>query len=215
MSATTPNFGIPYPTTDDQIRLIPAQLKTMATKVDTTMYGAGPRSGTSLASIDTNNATIGQQAYVYESDETKKAHAGPYWYYGRQWVRPAQAAVIVTPTTNDDWSVQSWQWQTFGQPYIYIRATAKRDITVTESNHAWVIGTFTEAAYYPPYNSHLHLPAYTNEAHAANFGFQVGYDGLFVETFVTGFTFERNNVVLAMLTWPCPAIGAIRHYAIS
>ena len=74
MSATTPNFGIPYPTTDDQIRLIPDQLKSLATKVDTTMYGAGPRSGGDLASIDTNNATIGQQAYVYDSDETKKAH---------------------------------------------------------------------------------------------------------------------------------------------
>lgn len=213
MSATTPNFGIPYPTTDDQIRLIPAQLKTMATKVDTTMYGAGPRSGTGLASIDTNNATIGQQAYVYESDETKKAHAGPYWYYGSQWIRPAQAAVIFNLTTNDDWALESWQWQTFGQPYMYIRAKAKRDIAVTASNREWTIGTFTEDAYKPPTNAHF--PVYTNENHPANFGFQVSGSGLILETFVTGFTFKQNNVVFAMLTWPCPNIGGIRKWITS
>lgn len=213
MSATTPNFGIPYPTTDDQIRLIPDQLKALATKVDTTMYGAGPRSGTGLASIDTNNATIGQQAYVYESDETKKAHAGPYWYYGRKWIRPAQDAVIFNLTANDDWELESWQWQTFGQPYIYIRAKAKRDIVVTGSNHDWKIGTYTETEYAPP--SYLHFPAYTNENHAANFGFQVGDNGLLIETFVTGFTFQQNNVMFAMLTWPCPNIGDIRHYTTS
>ncbi len=213
MSATTPNFGIPYPTTDDQIRLIPAQLKALATKVDTTMYGAGPRSGTDLASIDTTYATIGQQAYVYESDETKKAHAGPYWYYGRKWIRPAQAAVIFNLITNDDWALESWQWQTFGQPYIYIRAKAKRDITVTASNREWKIGTFSENAYYPP--TYLHFPAYTNENHAANFGFQVGDNGLVIETFVTGFTIKQNSVVFAMLTWPCPNIGDIRKYTTS
>lgn len=213
MTATTPHFEIPYPTTDDQIRLIPDQLKTLATTVDTTMYGAGPRSGTDLASIDTNNATIGQQAYVYDSDETKKAHAGPYWYYGRQWARPAQAAVIFNLITNDDWSLESWQWQTFGQPYIYIHAKAKRDIVVTESNRNWKIGLFTENAYRPP--TFGHFPAYTNENHAANFGFQLGENGLLIETFVTGFTFKQNNVVFAMLTWPCPNIGDIRYYTIA
>lgn len=213
MSATTPNFGIPYPTTDDQIRLIPDQLKTLATTVDTTMYGAGPRSGGDLASIDTNNATIGQQAYVYDSDETKKAHAGPYWYYGSQWIRPAQAAVIFNLTTNDDWALESWQWQTFGQPYIYIRAKAKRDIAVTASNREWRIGAFTEDAYIPP--TFAHFPAYTNEEHAANFGFQVSNRGFILETFVTGFTFKQNNFVYAMLTWPCPNIGAIRKYTTS
>lgn len=213
MTATTPHFEIPYPTTDDQIRLIPAQLQALATKVDTTMYGAGPRSGTDLASIDTNNATIGQLAYVYDSDETKKAHAGPYWYYGSQWVRPAQAAVIFHLITNDDWSLESWQWQTFGQPYIYIRATAKRDIVVTGSNRDWKIGTFTENAYRPP--TFGHFPAYTSARNAANFGFQVGGNGLLIETFVTGFTFEKTNMVFAMLTWPCPNIGGIRHYVIA
>lgn len=213
MTATTPHFEIPYPTTDDQIRLIPAQLQALATTVDTTMYGAGPRSGTDLASIDTNNATIGQQAYVYDSDETKKAHAGPYWYYGSQWIRPAQAAVIFDLITNDDWLLESWQWQTFGQPYIYIRAKAKRDIVVTGSNHEWRIGLFTENAYKPP--TFGHFPAYTNENHAANFGFQVGENGLRIETFVTGFTFKQNAVVFAMLTWPCPNIGDMRHYVTS
>lgn len=213
MSATTPNFGIPYPTTDDQIRLIPDQLQALATTVDTTMYGAGPRSGSDLASIDTTNATIGQQAYVYDSDETKKAHAGPYWYYGSQWIRPAQAAVIFNLTTNDDWALESWQWQTFGQPYIYIRAKAKRDIAVTASNREWRIGTFTEDAYKPP--TYAHFPAYTNETHPANFGFQVSGSGLTLETFVTGFTFKQNNVVFAQLIWPCPNIGAIRKYTTS
>lgn len=213
MTATTPHFGIPYPTTDDQIRLIPGQLQALATKVDTTMYGAGPRSGGDLASIDTNNATIGQQAYVYESNETEKAHAGPYWYYGRQWVRPAQAAVIFNLTTNDDWAIETWQWQTFGQPYIYIRAKAKRDITVTASNRQWTIGTFTEDAYKPP--SYLHFPACTNEANAANIVFLVSANGLTLKTFVTGFTFKQNNIACAMLTWPCPNIGDIRQYVTS
>lgn len=213
MSATTPNFGIPYPTTDDQIRLIPAQLKTMATKVDTTMYGAGPRSGTSLASIDTNNATIGQQAYVYDSDETKKAHAGPYWYYGSQWVRPAQAAVIFNLTANDDWELESWQWHTFGQPYIYIRARAKRDINVTDSNREWKIGTFTEDVYKPPTN--VHIPAFASSSQPAYFGYMVSASGLFLETFVTGSTFKRPNAVVAQLTWPCANLGGIRHYVTS
>lgn len=213
MSATTPNFGIPYPTTDDQIRLIPAQLKALATKVDTTMYGAGPRSGTDLASIDTTYATIGQQAYVYESDETKKAHAGPYWYYGRKWIRPAQAAVIFNLTANDDWALESWQWQTFGQPYVYICARAKRDIVITGSNREWNLGTVTQNEYNPP--TFAHFPAYTNEAHAANFGFQVSNRGLILETFVTGFTFKTGNFVFAQLTWPCPNLGDIRKYTTS
>lgn len=213
MSATTPNFGIPYPTTDDQIRLIPAQLKTLATTVDTTMYGAGPRSGGDLASIDTNNATIGQQAYVYESDETKMAQAGPYWYYGRQWIRPAQAAVIFNLTTNDDWAIESWQWQTFGQPYIYIRARAKRDIVITASNREWDLGTFTQNEYKPP--TYAHFPAYTNEEHAANFGFQVSTRALTLETFVTDFTFKQNKIVFAMLTWPCANLGDVRKYVTS
>lgn len=208
MSATTPNFGIPYPTTDDQIRLIPDQLKALATKVDTTMYGAGPRSGGDLASIDTNNATIGQQAYVYESDETKKAQAGPYWYYGREWIRPAQAAVIFNLTTNNDWALESWQWQTFGQPYVYIRAKAKRDIVTAGSNREWNLGTVTQNEYIPP--TFAHFPAYTNEEHAANFGFQVSNRGFILETFVTGFTFKQNNFVYAMLTWPCASVGDVR-----
>lgn len=208
MSATTPNFGIPYPTTDDQIRLIPAQLQALATKVDTTMYGAGPRSGGDLASIDTNNATIGQQAWVYESNEEEMAHAGPYWYYGRQWVRPARPAVIFNLTTNDDWALESWQWQTFGQPYVYIRAKAKRDIVITASNREWILGTVTQNEYTPP--TYAHFPAYTNEEHAVNFGFQVSVRGLLLETFVTGFTFKQNNIVFAMLTWPCPNVGDVR-----
>lgn len=213
MSATTPNFGIPYPTTDDQIRLIPDQLKSLATKVDTTMYGAGPRSGGDLASIDTNNATIGQQAYVYDSDETKKAHAGPYWYYGSQWIRPAQAAVIFNLTTNDDWLIESWQWQTFGQPYVYIRAKAKHDIVITGSNREWILGPVTQNEYIPP--TFAHFPAYTNEEHAANFGFQVSNRGFILETFVTGFTFKQNNFVYAMLTWPCASVGDVRKYVTS
>lgn len=213
MSATTPNFAIPYPTTDDQIRLIPDQLKTLATTVDTTMYGAGPRSGGDIASIDTNNATIGQQAYVYESDETKKAHAGPYWYYGRKWTRPAQAAVIFNLTTNDDWELESWQWHTFGQPYIYIRARAKREINVTDSNREWKIGTFTEDVYKPPTN--VHIPAYASAYQPAYFGYMVSASGLFLETFVTGFTFKRPDAVVAQLTWPCPNIGGIRQYTAS
>lgn len=212
MSATTPNFGIPYPTTDDQIRLIPAQLQTLATKVDTTMYGAGPRSGTDLASIDTNNATIGQQAYVYESDETKKAHAGPYWYYGRQWIRPAQAAVIFNLITNDNWELESWQWQTFGQPYIYIRARAKRDINVTGGNREWKIGTFTEDVYKPPTNVHIPASAYTSTNEPAHFAYMVSDSGLFLQTFITGVTFKRSAAFVAQLTWPCANLGGIRHY---
>lgn len=210
MTATTPHFEIPYPTTDDQIRLIPDQLGTLATTVDTTMYGAGPRSGGDLASIDTNNATVGQQAYVYESDETKMAQAGPYWYYGRKWIRPARPAVIFNLTTNDDWAIESWQWQTFGQPYIYIRAKAKRDIVVTSSNHEWILGTITQNEYKPL--AFAHFPAYTNEEHAANFGFRPSDRGLILETFVTGFTFKQNNVVFAMLTWPCASVGDVRKY---
>lgn len=210
MSATTPNFGIPYPTTDDQIRLIPAQLQALATTVDTTMYGAGPRSGGDLASIDTNNATVGQQAYVYESDETKMAQAGPYWYYGRKWIRPARPAVIFKPATNDDWAIESWQWQTFGQPYVYIRAKAKRDIVVTASNREWILGTVTQNEYIPP--TWARFPTYTNEEHAANFAFQVSDRGLTLETFVTGFTFKKNNIVFAQLTWPCASVGDIRKY---
>lgn len=213
MSATTPNFGIPYPTTDDQIKLIPAQLQTLATKVDTTMYGAGPRSGTDLASIDTNNATIGQQAYVYESDETKKAHAGPYWYYGGQWARPAQAAVIFNLITNDDWELESWQWHTFGQPYIYIRARAKREINVTERNREWKIGTFTEDVYKPPTN--VHIPAFASKNQPAHFGYMVSASGLFLETFVTGFTVKWPDAVVAQLTWPCANLGGIRQYIAS
>ena len=208
MSATTPNFGIPYPTTDDQIRLIPDQLKSLATKVDTTMYGAGPRSGGDLASIDTNNAAIGQQAWVYESNEEEMAHAGPYWYYGRKWIRPARPAVIFNLTTNDDWGIESWQWQTFGQPYVYIRARAKRDIVITASNRDWNLGAFTQNEYIPP--TYAHFPAYTNEEHAANFGFQVSVRGLMLETFVTGFTFKTGNFVFAMLTWPCTNLGDVR-----
>lgn len=213
MSATTPNFGIPYPTTDDQIRLIPDQLRTLATTVDTTMYGAGPRSGGDLASIDTNNATIGQQAYVYESDETKMAQAGPYWYYGRKWIRPARPAVIFNLTTNDDWAIESWQWQTFGQPYIYIRAKAKRDIVITASNREWILGTITQNEYMPP--TFAHFPAYTSADRAANFGFQVSGRGLVLETFVTGFTFKQNAFVFAMLTWPCASVGDVRKYVTS
>lgn len=212
MSATTPNFAIPYPDTGDQIRLIPDQLKALATKVDTTMYGAAPRSGVDLASIDTNNATIGQQAYVYESDETKKAHAGPYWYYGRKWIRPAQPAVIIEPTTNDYWALETWQWQTFGQPYVYIRAKAKRDIVLTGSSSEWLLGNLTQTEYLPP--TYAHFPAYTNNAQA-NFGFQVSNRGLILETFETGYTFKQNNIVFAMLTWPCPNLGDVRKYVTS
>lgn len=213
MSATTPNFGIPYPTTDDQIRLIPDQLKTLATTVDNTMYGAGPRSGGDLASIGTNNATIGQQAYVYESDETKKAHAGPYWYYGRKWVRPAQAAVIVNLTANDDWAIETWQWQTFGQPYVAIRLVAKHDIAITEPKQ-WALGTFTQNEYIP--QTFAHLPAFTNENHASVFGFQVGYTGLILRAATTtGFTFKAGNVVYSMLTWPCPNVGDVRKFTTS
>ena len=213
MSATTPNFGIPYPTTDDQIRLIPDQLRTLATTVDTTMYGAGPRSGGDLASIDTNNATIGQQAYVYESDETKMAHSGPYWYYGRQWIRPARPALIFNLTTNDNWELESWQWHTFGQPYIYIRARAKREINVTESNREWKIGTFTEDVYKPP--TIVHIPAFTSKNQPAHFGYMVSASGLFLETFVTGFTIKRPDAVVAQLTWPCANLGGIRKYIAS
>lgn len=212
MSATTPHFEIPYPTTDDQIRLIPAQLEALATTVDTTMYGAGPRSGGDLASIDTDNATVGQQAYVYESDETKMAQAGPYWYYGRQWVRPAQAAVIINLTTNDDWALETWQWQTFGQPYVYIRAVAKHDIALTDSSSEWLLGNLTQTEYLPP--TYARFPTFANNGQA-NFGFQVSRRGLVLETYKTGYTFKRNNVISAMLTWPCPNIGGIRHYVTS
>ena len=213
MSATTPNFGIPYPTTDDQIRLMPAQLRALATKVDTTMYGAGPRSGGDLASIDTNNATIGQQAYVYESNETKKAHAGPYWYYGREWIRPAQAAVIFNLTTNDDWAINSWQWQTFGQPYVFVRVTAKRDIVTTSSNRAWDLGTLTQSEYAPP--AWLRIPACANDEHTGDFCFRVGNTGLALETFNPGFTFKSGSIVFAMLTWPCPNVGDVRKFVTS
>lgn len=213
MSATTSHYQIPYPTTSDKIIDTPAHLKTLADTADAALYGAAPRSGSDLASIDTTAATVGQQAYVYESDETKKAQAGPYWYYGRKWIRPAQAAVIFNLTTNDDWAIESWQWQTFGQPYIYIRARAKRDIVTTGSKCEWPLGTFTQDEYIPP--AYAHFPAYTTEEHAANFGFQVSDRGLILETYVTGFTFKQNNIVCSMLTWPCASVGDVRKYVTS
>lgn len=211
MTATTPHFEIPYPTTDDQIRLIPAQLQALATKVDTTMYGAGPRSGSTLADIDTSGTTTGQQAYVYKSSEIEMAQAGPYWRYAGEWIRPAQPAVIVQMPTNDNWAINSWQWQTFGQPYVFVRVTAKRDIVTTSSNRAWDLGTLTQSEYAPP--AWLRIPACTNDEHTGDVCFRVGNTGLALETFNPGFTFKSGSIVFAMLTWPCPNVGRIRTFA--
>lgn len=147
-------------------------------------------------------------AFIATSAESEMSKAGPYYYYGRTWVRAAFPALIFDLIQNDDWALETWQWQAHGQPHMYIRAKAKRDIAVTARNHRWKIGTFTEDAYKPP--TYAHFPAYTNAAYAANFGFQVSGIGLTLETFVTGFTFKQNNVVFTQLTWPCASLGQTR-----
>ena len=209
MSATTSHYAIPYPEKSDQIKLIPDQLKALADKTDTALYGTAVRHGSSLANIDTADANIGQQAYVTTTVENEMSEAGPYYYYGRQWVRPAFPAVIFQLVENDDWAIETWQWQTFGQPYLYVRAKAKRDVATTATNREWTLGNFTQDAYKPP--TYAHFPAYTNEEHAANFGFQIAANrGLILETFTIGFTFKAGNIVYAMLTWPCASVGSIR-----
>lgn len=209
MSATTSHYQIPYPTTSDKIIDTPAHLKTLADTADAALYGAAVRHGYSLANIGIDGASIGQQAYVTTTVENEMAEAGPYYYYGRQWVRPAFPALIFQLVENDDWAIETWQWQTFGQPYLYVRAKAKRDVATTATNREWTLGNFTQDAYKPP--TYAHFPAYTNEEHAANFGFQIAANrGLILETFTTGFTFKQGNIVFAMLTWPCANVGNIR-----
>lgn len=208
MTGTTPHFEIPYPERSDQIRLIPDQMQAMAAKTDTELYRSRAQFAFDPASLPIDDAANGQMAFIATSAESEMSKAGPYYYYGRKWVRAAFPALLFDLIQNDDWALETWQWQSHGQPHMYIRAKAKRDIAVTASNREWRIGTFTEDAYKPP--TYAHFPAYTNAAHAANFGFQVSGGGLTVETFVTGFTFKQNNIVFAQLTWPCASLGQTR-----
>lgn len=210
MSATTPHYQLPYPESSDQIRLIPDQLKALATKTDTAIYGAAPRSGSTLAGIDTIGTTIGQQAYVYKAGETEMAQAGPYWWYAGEWIRPAQPAAIFQMPPNDDWALEGWQWQTFGQPYLYIRVRAKHDITIERTSNEWGLGTFTQSAYIPPMAAYF--PAFANTASGAIFGFTISGRGLVMVTRSTNVTIKANDVIFAMLTWPCPNVGRIRSY---
>ncbi|RYQ16991.1 hypothetical protein [Bifidobacterium pseudolongum] len=209
MTAKTPHFEIPYPTTDDQIRLIPDQLKALATKVDTTMYGASVIHTTDLASIDTTDLQIGQQAYLTTSVLDEMAKAGTYYWYGRQWVRAAWDAMIFNLIANDSWELQTWQWQTNGQPYMYIRAVAKKNISVTDTNRTWNIATYAEDAYKPP--AYCRFNAFTPSTHAADFGFTLSPDGLSIEAVRTGFTFNQYEILFAQMTWPCPSVGRMRY----
>ena len=208
MAAKTTHFEIPYPERSDQIRLIPDQMQAMAAKTDTELYKSRAQFAFDPASLPIDDTANGQMAFIFTSVESEMSEAGPYYYYGRKWNRAAFPALIFNLIENDNWALETWQWQTNGQPHMYVRAKAKRNIDVTASNREWRIGTFTEDAYKPP--TAAHFPAYTNEDHAANFGFQVSDGGLTLETFVTGFTFKQNNVVCAQLTWPCASLGQTR-----
>lgn len=208
MPATTPHYQLPYPESSDQIRLIPDQMKAMATKIDSELTHAGITCETSPDNLPTD-AVPGQTAYVRAAGQEPALVSGEYVYYGGGWKRPSIPAVIITLRQNAYFATEVWQWQTNGQPYAYIRARAKQDLTSTTTVNSWMIGTTAEP-YRPPLSARF--PAVCNNtANSTQFMIQIANTGaVLVETFATGAKLNTNDVVLAQLTWPCPSVGEIQ-----
>lgn len=207
MPATTTHYQLPYPESSDQIRLIPDQMKAMATKIDSELTHAGITWETSPDNLPTD-AVPGQTAYVRAAGQEAALVSGEYVYYGG-WKRPSIPAGIITLRQNAYFATEVWQWQTNGQPYAYIRARAKQDLTSTTTVNSWMIGTTAEP-YRPPLSARF--PAVCNNtANSTQFMIQIANTGaVLVETFATGAKLNTNDVVLAQLTWPCPSVGEIQ-----
>lgn len=115
MSASTPIYGLSYPTGSDTVATAPAQFKSLAETVETalaevdaraTPEGSTPVVRQTLAQLATVKGVTGQIGYV-TSDKTA-ANIGPYVWTGQAWEMLAtlnqitqgyrSGSVIITPT---------------------------------------------------------------------------------------------------------------------
>lgn len=93
MSATTPRYGITYPTGSDLVSQAPTQFESMADTIETALANVDDRQTanavkpvvrTTLAQLQEASGVTGQTGYVTDDGANK----GVYVYDGGAWARP-------------------------------------------------------------------------------------------------------------------------------